>query len=50
MYEIVSSIDAVYTIVIYLFFAYYIGKYTDIIFNKVFGDIFDKKSEIQLVI
>jgi hypothetical protein len=50
MYEIVSAIDSVYTIVIYLFFAYYIGKYTDIIFNKLFGDIFDKKSEIQLVI
>jgi hypothetical protein len=50
MYEVVSSIDAVYTIVIYLFFAYYIGKYTDHIFNKLFGDIFNKKTEIQLVL
>ena len=50
MHEVVSSIDAVYIIIVYLFFAIHVGKITDRVFVKFFGTNYDDKSQMKLLL
>jgi hypothetical protein len=47
---LLTSLDAVYIIIVYWFFAFYIGKMIDHVFVKIYGTDYESKSNLKLII
>ena len=49
LFRIIKIIDISYIIILYFLFAYIIGIYSNLFFEKIFGNEYEKKHEIVII-